>query len=109
MAALVSRVAVLKRVSGRANARYHTGFFISAPWRDLHCLRDSHDPPSSAGESWETGGFLLVFFESPHAKREIPLAKGENLIGRDRNATARIDDSTISRRHARILVAEKGP
>jgi DNA-binding winged helix-turn-helix (wHTH) protein len=40
-------------------------------------------------------------------KREIPLARGENLIGRDRNATARIDDSTISRRHARILVAEK--
>jgi DNA-binding winged helix-turn-helix (wHTH) protein len=41
-------------------------------------------------------------------KQEIPLVKGENILGRDRNATVHIDDSTISRRHARILVAGNG-
>jgi DNA-binding winged helix-turn-helix (wHTH) protein len=40
-------------------------------------------------------------------RREVTLATGENIIGRDRNATARIDDSTISRRHARIVIAGK--
>lgn len=38
---------------------------------------------------------------------EMPLAPGENVVGRDRGATARIDDSSISRRHARIVIAEK--
>jgi DNA-binding winged helix-turn-helix (wHTH) protein len=40
-------------------------------------------------------------------QREVTLATGENIIGRDRNAAARIEDSTISRRHARIVVAGK--
>jgi len=38
-------------------------------------------------------------------EREVALSKGVNVIGRDRNAIVRIDDSTISRRHARIVVA----
>jgi DNA-binding winged helix-turn-helix (wHTH) protein len=37
---------------------------------------------------------------------EIPLGKGENILGRDRAARVRIDDSTISRRHARIVVGD---
>jgi DNA-binding winged helix-turn-helix (wHTH) protein len=41
-------------------------------------------------------------------KKEMPLAAGENVVGRDRNAAVRIDDSTISRRHVRILVAGNG-
>ena len=35
---------------------------------------------------------------------EIPLAEGENLIGRDPEATIRIDIGGVSRRHARITV-----
>jgi DNA-binding winged helix-turn-helix (wHTH) protein len=41
-------------------------------------------------------------------KAEMPLTVGENVLGRDRNASVRIDDSTISRRHARIRIAGKG-
>jgi DNA-binding winged helix-turn-helix (wHTH) protein len=41
-------------------------------------------------------------------KQEIPLATGENVVGRDRNTDVSIDDSTISRRHARIRVAGDG-
>lgn len=40
-------------------------------------------------------------------KRIIPLAPGENVLGRDEEAAVRIDSPGVSRRHARILV-EKG-
>ena len=36
--------------------------------------------------------------------QEIPLTVGENLIGRTRNATVRLDSSGVSRRHALIEV-----
>jgi DNA-binding winged helix-turn-helix (wHTH) protein len=38
--------------------------------------------------------------------REITLAEGENLLGRDRQAVVWIDSATVSRRHARIVVAK---
>jgi DNA-binding winged helix-turn-helix (wHTH) protein len=40
--------------------------------------------------------------------REISLGLGENLLGRDEEAVVWIDDAQVSRRHARILVDEKG-
>jgi DNA-binding winged helix-turn-helix (wHTH) protein len=39
---------------------------------------------------------------------EIHLRPGENLIGRDSDVVVWIDDSAVSRRHARILVGEDG-
>ncbi|HWZ85941.1 MAG TPA: FHA domain-containing protein [Thermoanaerobaculia bacterium] len=36
--------------------------------------------------------------------REIPLAEGENLLGRDPAAAVSIDDATVSRHHARIVI-----
>jgi len=36
--------------------------------------------------------------------REIALAEGENLIGRDENAAVRVDDASVSRFHARIVI-----
>ncbi len=41
-------------------------------------------------------------------RREIALAPGENLIGRERDAVVWIDDESVSRRHARIMVSPKG-
>src|SRR2546427_3582591 len=38
--------------------------------------------------------------------REITLAEGENLLGRDRQAVVWIDSATVSRRHARIVVTD---
>jgi DNA-binding winged helix-turn-helix (wHTH) protein len=40
--------------------------------------------------------------------REIALQPGENVIGRDDSATLWIDDSLVSRRHARIVIDENG-
>ncbi|HEY3348722.1 MAG TPA: FHA domain-containing protein [Thermoanaerobaculia bacterium] len=39
------------------------------------------------------------------ADREVALQEGENILGRERDATAWIDVSSVSRRHARIVVS----
>ena len=36
--------------------------------------------------------------------RELPLAAGENVLGRDPEAAVSIDDATVSRHHARIVI-----
>ncbi len=41
-------------------------------------------------------------------RREIGLEPGDNLIGRDREAVVWIDDESVSRRHARISIADGG-
>jgi DNA-binding winged helix-turn-helix (wHTH) protein len=40
--------------------------------------------------------------------REIALAFGENFLGRDEDSVVWIDDALVSRRHARIVIDEKG-
>ena len=39
-------------------------------------------------------------------RREFPLAEGENVLGRDETAAARIEAPTVSRQHARIVVRD---
>lgn len=46
-----------------------------------------------------------VFFRLVWGARELPLAEGENLLGRDPDGAVSIDDPTVSRHHARVLVA----
>ena len=38
----------------------------------------------------------------------FPLAVGEHVIGRDPDVEVRLDDSTVSRRHARLVVTTEG-
>lgn len=38
--------------------------------------------------------------------RQIPLHNGENVIGREPEATAWLDSATVSRQHARIVISE---
>lgn len=40
--------------------------------------------------------------------REFELSDGENIVGRERDAAVRIDDPTISRHHARLVVSRDG-
>jgi DNA-binding winged helix-turn-helix (wHTH) protein len=40
-------------------------------------------------------------------RREIELAQGENVLGRDRDSVAWLDSPTVSRRHARIVIADE--
>lgn len=41
-------------------------------------------------------------------REQIPLEPGESVIGRDPAATVFIDDNSVSRRHARIIVSDEG-
>ena len=50
----------------------------------------------------EEGVFRLIW-----GLREVPLAEGENVLGRDPDAAVSIDDTTVSRHHALILI--EGP
>jgi DNA-binding winged helix-turn-helix (wHTH) protein len=45
-------------------------------------------------------GYRLIW-----GTREIALSEGENVLGRDREAAVWINDSSVSRRHARIFVS----
>jgi DNA-binding winged helix-turn-helix (wHTH) protein len=47
-------------------------------------------------------------FRLVSGRREIALVPGENLIGRDHSAVVWINDESVSRRHARIVVDEAG-
>ena len=40
--------------------------------------------------------------------RRLPLSIGEHVIGREENADIRVDQSTVSRRHARVVVTNEG-
>jgi DNA-binding winged helix-turn-helix (wHTH) protein len=63
------------------------------------------------GEARETGppdAARRVSFRLQWGVREIPLAPGENLIGRDPGCGVWIDDTEVSRHHARILVTDAG-
>lgn len=55
----------------------------------------------AAGESTQRGALSCRLI---WGDREIGLRPGENVIGRDEAAALWIDDSLVSRRHARILV-----
>ncbi len=39
-------------------------------------------------------------------KRRVPLVEGENVIGRDPDSNVCLDDSTVSRRHAKLVVGD---
>lgn len=55
-----------------------------------------HEPPAGSESCWR------LLWDG----REIPLREGETIIGRDHLAGIRIPSESISRRHARIVVAE---
>ena len=62
---------------------------------------ETRDENPAAGAARQ-GRFSLVSDE-----KEVALPPGDTVLGRDRLAAARIDDGTVSRRHARITVAVK--
>lgn len=43
-----------------------------------------------------------------HEGRDIPLFRGENVIGRDPDVAITVDNTSVSRHHARLVVAEDG-
>ncbi len=72
------------------------GYAFCAPARDEN--RESSDAGLAAATE-----FRLIW-----GHRQIALVPGENLIGRDPSAAVRINDESVSRRHARVLVDQDG-
>ena len=80
---------------GRAStSSVRSGDSLLRPGLDRTKLSDSSERASDSGFSLIVEG------------RAIPLAKGEHVIGRARNAAIRIHHKSISRQHARIVVGE---
>ena len=87
---------VAKAVEKDKRARYQSATQMLA---DLKALRaGSASAPGLAPASAETA-FRIIMND-----QEIPLTEGENLLGRTRTATVRLDASGVSRRHASIEV-----
>jgi DNA-binding winged helix-turn-helix (wHTH) protein len=61
------------------------------------------EAPAHGTPAYGTPAYRLIWGD-----REIALRPGENVIGRDDAATLWIDDSLVSRRHARIVIDESG-
>ncbi len=69
----------------------------------------THDLSSASPESWpslahEMAAGWLVVSDGPDAGKHHMVVQGENLIGRGSSCDIRLDDSTVSRRHARLVV-----
>jgi DNA-binding winged helix-turn-helix (wHTH) protein len=60
---------------------------------------EATDAPLARPDSASGLAFRLIW-----NRREIQLAEGENVLGRERGAVVWLDSSTVSRRHARITV-----
>ena len=60
--------------------------------------------PSAQTEPAATAGRFRLLLQG----REISLPAGENVIGRDAQATVYIEDASVSRRHALIHIEEDG-
>ena len=96
LARVVSEVRAALEESSRAPRFVRTlhgfGYAFSAEVEEL-------GEAAAAAESEPSGHALLW------GSREIPLAEGENLLGRDPGCRLRIVSPRVSRRHARILVS----
>lgn len=79
--------------------------------RNPRCIRTAHrfgyafcgavvDVPASGGEENSTSLCWLI-----KGGRRIRLQPGENIVGRELERGVRVDSPTVSRRHARILIA----
>jgi DNA-binding winged helix-turn-helix (wHTH) protein len=70
--------------------------------RTAHRVGYAFDMPITHGPRARPSRWLVA------GARRIPLDDGEHLIGRDPQADVLLDYSTVSRRHARLVVSEAG-
>jgi DNA-binding winged helix-turn-helix (wHTH) protein len=65
------------------------------------------------GEAVTQSGPREIALDAPRywiewGRRRFPLPTGEHVIGRDPDVEIRLDGSTVSRRHAKLIVTEEG-
>lgn len=78
--------------------------------RQSHVIRTVHrfgyafQVPARVLPTAAASGAAVAACRLSWGEREIPLGEGENMIGRDPDAAVCIDDVSVSRFHARILI-----
>ena len=70
--------------------------------RTVYGFGFSFDAPATEETSGLSSWTILI------GDRELALVTGENIVGRERDAAVRIDDPSVSRRHARLIVSPDG-
>jgi DNA-binding winged helix-turn-helix (wHTH) protein len=94
-------VALVKQLRAALNDRDRAAPLIRTVHRVGYALNippERREPPGpSVAARWLNLG-----------RRRMPLAPGENIVGRDEAAGIRLDDPMVSRRHARIMVNASG-
>jgi len=81
---------------------YKTGYAFAAPVVTTAVKSAASENMGSAGLAASTGVALIW------QGRTLPLAVGENIAGRSAECSIVVDASTVSRRHARIIVVYGG-
>lgn len=89
---------VLDAESDLLNAGLQSGSHVS-----LVRLSDAFRRP---GESRGPAAAVVHVLDGPDAGREFPLPVGTSYLGRDRDMDVRLTDPLVSKRHARVTVAE---
>ena len=69
----------------------------------VFCGEVTRETRPQTGRRDAPGVYRIVLGE-----REIALAPGEHILGRSKDATVFVDDSGVSRQHARITIDERG-
>jgi DNA-binding winged helix-turn-helix (wHTH) protein len=85
------------RQPGAVRTIHRHGYSFQAPAVELPTAADLS--PSPEHSDAETAAYWIVF-----PGRQIGLAPGENIVGRDPNARVWIDSPSVSRRHANVRV-----
>jgi DNA-binding winged helix-turn-helix (wHTH) protein len=73
--------------------------------RTLHGFGYAFAGEASPAVDFQQAGGSDVVFKLVWNDREIALAEGESILGRDRDAAAWIDVHSVSRHHARVVVS----
>jgi DNA-binding winged helix-turn-helix (wHTH) protein len=82
---------------------YRFGYAFSAQTVDDRSPQAGTE--SDVGPERDPGGTPARFCWLIKDNKRMPLASGENILGRESDGGIRIDSPTVSRRHARILVS----
>ncbi|HEX7253324.1 MAG TPA: FHA domain-containing protein [Thermoanaerobaculia bacterium] len=93
--------ALVLELRGAVEARGGKDAFLRTVGAGTYAFAGRADPdrrPTVPGGGYQ---FRLLWDD-----REIPLAEGENVIGRDYDSLVRIDSPRVSRRHARITIED---
>jgi DNA-binding winged helix-turn-helix (wHTH) protein len=89
-----------------AEVRSAIGDGDAAQIRTVHRFGYAFSGPAETAPEKKTAPQRFAYRLLGRHGREIALSEGESIIGRDPDATAFIDDASVSRRHARIRITD---